>query len=208
MKERDPVPLSIHHMPICVTFGLFEVDNQTIFLVDPQWKEEQVMKGKLTMILNIHRELCGVHKAGGLSLDSSQLIKAAQIATVKVKEITLAIKDALKKDSLVRGKSVDFPSVDLMTFGIGTKQEEGGSLAFCDGPKSIPISDPSQFQNQSTPPVFSKEEERKELEQFISTKFAATVLTQDEVSKDDMVTNNDDEDYDEEEEGETLINTL
>lgn len=86
-------------------------------VVDPLWKEEQVMTGRMTMILNIHKELCGVQKAGGVPLPPQQIIKyhlfsfiypnllswlrfyrAAKIAMVKVKELTAIIQDAIQKD--------------------------------------------------------------------------------------------------------------
>jgi len=72
-------------------------------VVDPQWKEETVMKGRMTMILNIHKELCGVQKAGGVPLSMEQILDASKIAMVKVKELTEIIKDVLKKDLELRG---------------------------------------------------------------------------------------------------------
>ena len=39
LEEREPVPLSIHHIPICVSFGIFEGGA---LVVDPDLKEELV----------------------------------------------------------------------------------------------------------------------------------------------------------------------
>ena len=44
-------------------------------VVDPLWKEEQVMSGRMTVILNIHKELCGFQKAGGVPLLPQQITK-------------------------------------------------------------------------------------------------------------------------------------
>jgi len=44
-------------------------------VVDPLWKEEQVMQGRMTLILNVHKELCGVQKAGGVPLLPQQITK-------------------------------------------------------------------------------------------------------------------------------------
>jgi len=119
--EKALVPLSIHHMPICVTFGIFEVGGEGILAVDPQWKEEKISRGRITMILNIHKELCGVQKSGGVALTTSQILTSAKIAMVKVKELTAVINEALKEDIALRLKQAnDF----LMVSGIGTDENE------------------------------------------------------------------------------------
>lgn len=50
--------------------------------VDPLWKEEQVMEGRMTLTLNVHKELCGVQKAGGVPLDASQIVTYVSTARV------------------------------------------------------------------------------------------------------------------------------
>uniref|UniRef100_A0A6B2L532 Exosome complex component RRP45 n=1 Tax=Arcella intermedia TaxID=1963864 RepID=A0A6B2L532_9EUKA len=124
-EEREPVPLSIHHIPLCITFGIFVTDVDAILVVDPQWKEEMVMKGRITIILNIHNELCGFHKAGGVPLDVHQILSSVKVASVKVKELTAVISDALKTDLAARGKGKP-PKVAnaLMTTGIGAGQQK------------------------------------------------------------------------------------
>lgn len=92
IADRDPVPLSIHHMPICVTFAIFNNGDQIV--VDPWWKEEQTLVGRFTIIQNQHRELCGVHKLGH-SLPLATLLKCSKIAAVKVQEILQAIQTAI-----------------------------------------------------------------------------------------------------------------
>ena len=42
--EKPPVPLAMHHMPICVTFAFF--DGGDVFVIDPSVKEELVRGGK------------------------------------------------------------------------------------------------------------------------------------------------------------------
>jgi len=154
-EERDPVPLSIHHIPISITFGIFLIDGESVMAVDPQWKEENVMKGRITMILNIHKELCGVQKAG-VPLEVQQILEAAKIAMVKVKELNSIIKDALKKDLVVRGKEKVIGYGDrLMTTGIGTRQEKDGSTKFCDGMKSVTVR--NENIQKHVPPSFSSE---------------------------------------------------
>jgi exosome complex component RRP45 len=72
--EREPFPLSLHHIPICVTFGFFNQDTMT-YIVDPTEREELVVDGRMTFSLNSHRELCAVHKIGGAPISAEQIIE-------------------------------------------------------------------------------------------------------------------------------------
>ncbi|XP_027059880.1 exosome complex component RRP45-like [Pocillopora damicornis] len=99
-EDRDPVPLSILHMPVCITFGFFNEGQQ--LLVDPTDKEEIVMDGRMIMAMNIHREICGAVMGGGVSLESEQILRCSKIASVKVTEIVALIQEALEEDSKQR----------------------------------------------------------------------------------------------------------
>lgn len=63
--DRVPVPLSVHHKPICISFAIFPDDDTELVAVDPSDREELVMDGRMTLALNAHAELCMVHKLGG-----------------------------------------------------------------------------------------------------------------------------------------------
>eukprot|EP01090_Pellita_catalonica_P017188 TRINITY_DN5128_c0_g1_i1.p1 TRINITY_DN5128_c0_g1~~TRINITY_DN5128_c0_g1_i1.p1 ORF type:complete len:441 (+),score=85.97 TRINITY_DN5128_c0_g1_i1:76-1398(+) len=95
--ERDPVPLSIHHIPISVTFSF--LDDGEFVLVDPNFKEEQVMEGTMTITVNNYKEICAIHKGGGTPILASKLIECSKIAYVKVKEITQVIQKSLKQQT-------------------------------------------------------------------------------------------------------------
>ncbi|EPY84135.1 exosome complex component RRP45 isoform 1 [Camelus ferus] len=98
-EERDPVPLSIHHMPICVSFAFFQ--QGTYLLVDPNEREERVMDGLLVIAMNKHREICTIQSSGGIMLLKDQVLRCSKIAGVKVMEITELIQKALENDQKV-----------------------------------------------------------------------------------------------------------
>ncbi|PIK38244.1 hypothetical protein BSL78_24921 [Apostichopus japonicus] len=100
LEDREPVALSIHHMPICVTFAFFQEGKY--LLVDPSDREESVMDGTMVVCMNIHRELCTVQMTGSMLLLKDQLSRCCQIAIVKVSEITEVIKSALANDAQAR----------------------------------------------------------------------------------------------------------
>ncbi|KAJ3298959.1 Exosome complex component RRP45 [Rhizoclosmatium sp. JEL0117] len=95
MDERNPIPLSIHHIPICITFGFF--DNGDRVLVDPTHLEEQVQDGNFIVVVNTHRELCTMSKAGGASLDVARIIQCTEVAAAKAAEVTELVRTALSK---------------------------------------------------------------------------------------------------------------
>ncbi|XP_047434595.1 exosome complex component RRP45 [Mugil cephalus] len=99
-EERDPIPLSIYHMPISVSFSFFQ--QGTYLLVDPCEREERVMDGLLMIAMNKHREICSIQSSGGIMLLKEQVMRCSKIASVKVSEITELINQALMNDKKAR----------------------------------------------------------------------------------------------------------
>lgn len=99
-EERDPIPLSIYHMPISVSFSFFQ--QGTYLLVDPSEREERVMDGLLMIAMNKHREICSIQSSGGIMLLKEQVLRCSKIASVKVSEITELISKALENDKKAR----------------------------------------------------------------------------------------------------------
>mmetsp|Transcript_24544 Transcript_24544/g.69299 ORF Transcript_24544/g.69299 Transcript_24544/m.69299 type:complete len:288 (-) Transcript_24544:256-1119(-) len=103
LEEREPVPLSIHHTPFCVTFSLFhrssaeaeaDGDDATrFFLLDPTDREELARDGQITIIVNSHSEICGVHKHGWPPLSSEQISHLVSLAVERVPTLAECIAD-------------------------------------------------------------------------------------------------------------------
>lgn len=126
MTERVPVPLSILHVPICVTFSYYDMDKagmatntlgggsgggameddedagedeeNVVTLLDATLQEEQLRDGDMTVTMNKHGEVCQISKAGGVPLDPLSMHRDMNLALVKVKEITAFITKRLKED--------------------------------------------------------------------------------------------------------------
>lgn len=101
-EERVPVPLSIHHLPVPVTFALFTSssgkDAEPSWLLDPNRLEEAAMGGQLSVAVNQHGELCGLHKPGGMAIDIVLINHCISIATARAKELCNRIESELKGD--------------------------------------------------------------------------------------------------------------
>ncbi|ELP90846.1 exosome complex exonuclease RRP45, putative [Entamoeba invadens IP1] len=61
VEERKPKPLSIHHIPITISFG---ITDEGIPLMDPSDREETICKSRLTIAINKEGEVCAVQKSG------------------------------------------------------------------------------------------------------------------------------------------------
>ncbi|MBN3277233.1 EXOS9 protein, partial [Polyodon spathula] len=108
-EERDPIPLSIHHMPICVSFSFFQ--QGTFLLVEC---EEWVMDGLLVIAMNKHRQVCTIQSSGGIILLKDQVRASHKIASVKVTEISELIQKILKNNMNVRKEGGKFGFAESM----------------------------------------------------------------------------------------------
>ncbi|CAG9856221.1 unnamed protein product [Phyllotreta striolata] len=103
IEQRDPIPLVLHHYPVCVTYAVF--NGGEFILADPSLVEEEVSDAFLSVGLNAYKELCGLHLGGKAELSTDLILstttKAANRAVLVVREI----KEAIEKDAEKRLKS-------------------------------------------------------------------------------------------------------
>lgn len=103
LAEREPVPLSLLHFPLCVTFSFYEAGETT--LLDATLVEEQLREGSCTIGMNRHGEVCQIAKLGGVPMDAVVLLHCSNVALLKVKEFSAYIARRLDEDSNKRDKS-------------------------------------------------------------------------------------------------------
>jgi exosome complex component RRP45 len=99
--EREPVPLSWLHSPLCVTFSFYG-DEAEYFLVDANLLEEQVRVGSFTISINQHGEVCQIAKLGGTPVEAITLLQCTGIALTKVKEFAALLDQLLARDAKQR----------------------------------------------------------------------------------------------------------
>eukprot|EP00611_Tribonema_gayanum_P024279 TRINITY_DN5322_c0_g1_i1.p1 TRINITY_DN5322_c0_g1~~TRINITY_DN5322_c0_g1_i1.p1 ORF type:complete len:506 (-),score=156.14 TRINITY_DN5322_c0_g1_i1:32-1549(-) len=95
--EREAQPLALHHVPLCITFALFDDMGKQRVVVDPDEVEEAVMKGRVTIALNAHREVCTLHKNGGMAMSAETLLACADVAAAKVVALHERLREELQK---------------------------------------------------------------------------------------------------------------
>jgi exosome complex component RRP45 len=97
IREREPIPLSMLHHPLCVSFSYY--DGGEILLVDATQAEEQVREGEVIITMNRHGELCQIAKYGGVPIDAFAIINWTSIALLKVQELSKFIQSKLDEDA-------------------------------------------------------------------------------------------------------------
>lgn len=95
IDERPPVPLSVLHVPICVSWSFFEKD---IIVVDADEAEQDLRLGSMTLTINKDRDICQLTKAGKIPLTAAQILECSEQAHKRAREITDLIYDKLKTD--------------------------------------------------------------------------------------------------------------
>ena len=100
LAERVPVPLSLLHHPICVTFSFFL--ESKVVLIDATLQEEQLREAELIVTMNRHGEVCQLAKLGGAPADALMLLKCVNVALVKVQQISSIISRTLEADAKAR----------------------------------------------------------------------------------------------------------
>jgi len=100
-EDRVPVPLSVHHLPVPITFALFghgRKDTDPLWILDPNHLEEVAMAGTLCVAVNQYGELCALNKPGGMPVDFALVEHCTVIAVERAKEIIHRIQSELEAD--------------------------------------------------------------------------------------------------------------
>ena len=96
-SARDPVPISVHHLPISTSFAFFtNADGEISWIVDPTSAEEAALCASLSVTVNQHGELCGLHKTGGLPVSSQVLQECINVAVKRSQTTTHSIQELLR----------------------------------------------------------------------------------------------------------------
>ncbi|XP_047316359.1 exosome complex component RRP45A-like [Impatiens glandulifera] len=101
-EVKEPLPLTIHHLPIAVSFAF--VGNENTVIIDPSHSEEAVMGGSLTATINTNGDVCAIQKAGGVGVLQSVIMQCLRIASVKAADITNKIKTAVEAYNIERAQ--------------------------------------------------------------------------------------------------------
>ena len=111
--EKEPLPLAIHHTPLCVTMYCYKISssssssslssssksnssNDIIILLDATHEEEVLCDTKITFTFNGHDELCSIFKRGGEGLSVCDVMTCHTQSSIIVKKLHSLLEECLK----------------------------------------------------------------------------------------------------------------
>lgn len=107
-RERDAIPLVLHHFPVCVSFAIFESVDYAV--ADPTALEERVSQSSVVFGINSYQELCGLHLGGSFLTSPELILRTAAHAAKQAKQFVDMIRAAVETDKADRdaGKRISF----------------------------------------------------------------------------------------------------
>jgi exosome complex component RRP45 len=94
---REPVPLSVHHLPISTSFVVFKTPTDVSWFIDPTSMEEDALGSTLSVAVNQYGELCGLHKPGGIAVDPAILHECIGAAIRRAQSLTETMQSILAR---------------------------------------------------------------------------------------------------------------
>lgn len=129
-REREPVPLHLHHYPFLVSFAFYGEGNSV--LADPTELEERIAEGLLTVGANAHSEICLLHQHG-CTIRKDLIVLCALLASTRAKAIAEKIKAEVVKDEEARMKN------RKVGFAAALEADQDASLTTMAEPERIEI---------------------------------------------------------------------
>lgn len=131
-RDREPVPLHLHHYPFLVCFAFYD-DGKTV-LIDPTDLEERIAEGLLSIAANAHEEICLLHQHG-CTVRRDLVLLCSRLASVRAKTLAAKIKAEIAKDEEGRMKN------RRVGFAAALEVDEDEHLTTMLEPESIEIDD-------------------------------------------------------------------
>ncbi|CAG2060048.1 unnamed protein product [Timema podura] len=122
-SERDPIPVVLHHHPVCVSYALF--NKGTVVVADPTALEERVSEAQIVFGMNAYRELCGLHLGGSALATFETVVNCAIRAGNRAAQVVQKMKTLLAQDAETRaaGKPVGFTDCIRQTNVLALSQD-------------------------------------------------------------------------------------
>lgn len=104
-SEREPVKLSMQHLPFCITTSYYDAaEDEAIMLLDATRLEEQCRDGEIVVSVNRFGEVCQVAKYGGAPVDGVVLLGCVEKCLEKAKWLDGFVREKLEEDEKRRDK--------------------------------------------------------------------------------------------------------
>lgn len=123
LAERDPINLSILHIPICLSISFYnplsDEENlkgnldKEISIFDATAKEELIRDGSLIVTMNSNKELIQLLKFGGIPINSIELINLCEKCSEMAIHLTQLMKDIVKQHKEKKYKEMNLNLLEV-----------------------------------------------------------------------------------------------
>lgn len=100
--EKDPIPMTILHYPVTISYAVFNGGEQII--LDPTSTEEGGASALIILALNSYRELCGLHLEGAALANPSFLLTLTKQGAETAAVLVNKLRSALEIDAQLRSE--------------------------------------------------------------------------------------------------------
>lgn len=165
-REFAPVPLNIHHMPLCVMYGF--IREGEISITDPDLREELYLDGCLWIAVNKRKEICGLHQTSRLILTTGMIEACSRRSFQRVSDLTDLVTQVCANDSAIRAKNQTPEGFGLVFDEMENLNENSPNELIGPAiPKAIinqfgPVENPSTSQQLNLQDAISNDEEMEE----------------------------------------------
>ncbi len=111
-KNIKMINLSTLHIPLSVTFGLF--DNNQRYLIDPLLKEEKCIDGIVVISANKFNEICYLHTYGSIKVERETINQLIYITKEKIFSLIKTLKEFVEKQKMLIGNNSNKGDNDKM----------------------------------------------------------------------------------------------
>ena len=106
-NDREPLPLTLHHLPIPITLALFrsEIDQgvmDVVTVLDPAWKEEATSSGSFLATVTPQGEICAIQKSQGDGMSPIEVFDVLNVAKDVAGDIAAVLKKCLESHNRER----------------------------------------------------------------------------------------------------------
>jgi len=103
--------------------------SSTVLLVDPSTNEEFAMDGSLVFSINAHKELCSVHKPGGVAVSASAISEGVRLASHRAAQLheVLAASLAQLEEVVLQEREVKLEELRRKRFELQAQMDKAAS---------------------------------------------------------------------------------
>lgn len=120
--EKDPLPMVMHHYPVCVSYCTF--DDGRIAVADPTILEERTCESQMVFGINSLRELCCLNLGGSSLTSSNLLLQSSKKASIQAKKVVDFVKQTLENNLLSRERRKNVGFTECLKQNAITSLEE------------------------------------------------------------------------------------